>query len=746
MSQDTNVENLIINKLTKAQYEGIASPSPTELYMVTDESGVTAEDVNTALGYEPVKPELDNLNEDGDKRLHALKGYSDKGELLEDAEGLADVIEYAHSTFDVSKFTIHGTPTISSDGIASGFSTSNYITLNPYLTSTNYKLSFSFEYNLSTQGYMIDGDTKLYSNGTLMQCIVVIGGVQKTITSTYRFDPNGSHKFDYELSCLNNLWTFKIRQGNSNWSVYTNTFDTGAFGTNCNFGRTAANKVDLKTVSIWNDGIPVFNGNKTGIDTIKPDNYTVVGTPTISADGIASGFSSSNYVILNNTQNIDLSKPFEIDISDTFQTSNVQTIMLTDSSATNGFRTITSNNMIALELWISGSNKGRLTNHVFSPNKNYDVKLTFDGTNYDCYYKENSDSTYTKGNTITLSDTISLASDFYLMKSSTGATGIVDLNSIHIYVDGNLVYQPCLKIPYTLSKTGSKIADSVYRSRVNDMAEQFGYANYYTLNENKASNYVVVGTPTISADWIASGFSSGNYITVSATTGNSFVIEEAIKTGATISSLELFLYAYRATNTSDRLFDLRINNGNFAIVYKNSNGTTTVINSVSVTASVNTEYAIKIVVNSGKLYYYINSVLVYTVDDLYLDGISKIQTNTGDFSGSIDLNAFKIYVNGKLAYRAIQPPCFTLPQAEVYGLIGQRTLRDSYRDGIFYYELYSDRTLEQGGSCTSGTDVTFLRPFSDTNYVLSVPYSAKTTTGFTPSATGDWIAKGLGNL
>ena len=34
---DTNVQNLIINILTKQQYEGIANPSPTELYFVTDE-------------------------------------------------------------------------------------------------------------------------------------------------------------------------------------------------------------------------------------------------------------------------------------------------------------------------------------------------------------------------------------------------------------------------------------------------------------------------------------------------------------------------------------------------------------------------------------------------------------------------------------------------------------------------------------------------------------------------------------
>ena len=52
MAQDTNVENLIINKLTKAQYESIASPDPTQLYFITDEV-ISSADVINALGYTP---------------------------------------------------------------------------------------------------------------------------------------------------------------------------------------------------------------------------------------------------------------------------------------------------------------------------------------------------------------------------------------------------------------------------------------------------------------------------------------------------------------------------------------------------------------------------------------------------------------------------------------------------------------------------------------------------------------------
>jgi hypothetical protein len=53
MSQDTNVNNLIINKLTKAQYDNIQNPSATELYLVTDDVGITSSEITTILGYIP---------------------------------------------------------------------------------------------------------------------------------------------------------------------------------------------------------------------------------------------------------------------------------------------------------------------------------------------------------------------------------------------------------------------------------------------------------------------------------------------------------------------------------------------------------------------------------------------------------------------------------------------------------------------------------------------------------------------
>ena len=38
MATDTNVKSLVLHKLTKAQYNALASKSPTELYLVADDT------------------------------------------------------------------------------------------------------------------------------------------------------------------------------------------------------------------------------------------------------------------------------------------------------------------------------------------------------------------------------------------------------------------------------------------------------------------------------------------------------------------------------------------------------------------------------------------------------------------------------------------------------------------------------------------------------------------------------------
>lgn len=547
--------------------------------------------------------DLNNLTETGNNRLHALKSYSDNGELLTDAEGLADVIKYAHSTFDLSKFTVTGNPTITDDGILTYANSSNaqgliiptnLIGKKPFVlkfratrgtfTNGNWFLGNSNANSIftgwaHTSSIIKDLVVRVYNDNTSTGSILSFGIVTITEGKT----------FDTILSWDGSAYTLKMIDANDR-TVYKDTTVESSLPINTNIQRlvelnsfNVGITYDLKQFSITVDGVEVFSGNKTGIDTIKPDDYTVVGTPTISDDGVASGFSGSNYLTVTKSLSgniVEVNVPFKLN---SFGRNNDETIisMRNSSDAVGGLSILLLSNGRGFTLWGVVPAEQRTQTYNFSLNTDYLFKCTLDYTLNKLTITLYENGVQVKTTNITLTE---ISNDIGFIKLGRGSANInsqcldgsIDLNAFKIYVDGNLVYQPCLKIPYTQGKTGSKIVNAVYRDRVNDMAEQFGYANYYTLDED---------------------------------------------------------------------------NGNF-----------------------------------------------------------------------------------------------TLPQGELFGLIGDKTLRDSYYNGATYWELFSNRRLEQGGSCESGVEYTFPKPFADTNYILTIPYSSKTATSFIPSATGDFIAKGTGLL
>ena len=80
--------------------------------------------------------------------------------------------------------------------------------------------------------------------------------------------------------------------------------------------------------------------------------------------------------------------------------------------------------------------------------------------------------------------------------------GSVDLKYFSITVDGKEVFSGNktgidvindVEIPYTLSKTGSKIVDVAYRDRVIDLYEQKGQAGYYTIDETNQNFTLPMG-------------------------------------------------------------------------------------------------------------------------------------------------------------------------------------------------------------------------------------------------------------
>ena len=698
------------------------------------------------------------------------------------------------SPLDPKKFTYPNghKPTITTDGIATGFSNTG-----TYIMPTGITLT-------PTDNFHIRGEFTL-NDLTNLQNILGIHGTNADILIEFRFDQDNKRglllyentnsssiatarnsisanvSYIYDIIVNGSNITFKL----NGETIGTKTDFIGDTSTTINIGRGRAatypvnGSIDLKQFSITINGVEVFSGNKTGIDTIKPVDFTVITSSlsspfvnpalpfsdsgvTISEDGIASGFTNNNnYVTLNNTSSLDFSKPFEIDISFTFGDGITQTIVLNDSSGVNGWRSSGSNNKQRMELFLAGTYKGPLTDRVFVIDTLYDMKFTFDGIDkYKCFYKEHTASSYTEGLTLTTSSTLSLADDFCLMKR-TIANGIVDLNSIHIYVDGDLVYQPCLKIPYTQTKDGKKIVGYNYKSRVEDEYGQAGFTPYYTLDTESRGNYQVVGSPTISSDFIASGFATRNVIQTITLTPNTSPWEiRAAFNISQLSGVDANAILGGSQSADKKVPSLEIFPNGKARIFITYDGSNWNTKDSTYVFSTNTDYWIKYGYTGSEYY------LDYSLDDDnytriitltsstpiyqggYILGIGNTLFNssvtTHYFQGTIDLKEFKIYVDNNLAYQAVIPPNYTMATVKESAVV------DSYDNGMNKWTKYANLDFIQQGSCTSGTAVTFAKPFRDANYALSVPYTSgtKTATGFTPSFTDncDYIAKGKCNL
>ena len=442
--------------------------------------------------------------------LRASRAYEDKGALLTDEQGYAEVAKYKHSTFDKSKFTVVGSPTITDDGVASGFSSSDYI--KSYRVGALYNHSWSIKCPIiksSLAGYnMIFGFDSYASQGSYLQ-----EGDYISLYARFGSAGSGGEKARLDISSFNSgdfilaelkyehstgiytLSSYDINNVLKSTTDYTPTSDDKqlylieAFkDSDVRFIRIGTNEsiycntsIDLKQFSITVDGVEVFSGNKTGLDVVKPDNYEVVGSPVISDDGVASGFSSSNYVtkdiLIDFSQNVVIKGSFT-----TGKDISPEQAIFCSNYFSNGQIGITMH-AVGLLLWTGNSYKVLTQLSNISTNTTYTFEIT--------------PTRVIIGNWSADIDLSSCSINklffgvFY--NTNNAFKGQIDLNAFKIYVDGNLVYQPCLKIPYTESKTGSKIVDEVYRDRVIDLYEQEGQAGYYTIDETNQNFTLPMG-------------------------------------------------------------------------------------------------------------------------------------------------------------------------------------------------------------------------------------------------------------
>ncbi len=452
------------------------------------------------------------------------------GNVSNNSEIYNNTIDKLHTTFDKSKFTYTRNPIVTDDGIVSGFGNTtnvspivwissiinfnaasswkvkgsfitNSAVMNADPTYVNRMIEFTHDFWYGITVYVSDG--KFYAQ---VQDSNLTNLLPKT--DFYNNTVIVDTKYFFSLEFTGTTYIVKCGTSYNNlievYKTNTTTKVTGGLATqtigSLNDGSGGyLGSIDLKYLTIELDGVEVFSGNKTGVDTIKPDNYTVVGTPTITSDGIASGFSgnysSGSYLTI---PMLDVTKKnYRIDCvlkggNFIFGNSGNQTYRLA---------VITSGNPLKLTLFAGTGSTWDVANTVMGNttidvNKTY--KVSFVRENGSAYkvllYDFETQIETTEISVTSNSDLASSSIPMYIGASGwTAFYGSIDLNEFKIYVDGNLIYQLCLKIPYTLTSSKDKIVDSYYIERVQDTYNQFGQALYYTIDEDNQTFTLPMG-------------------------------------------------------------------------------------------------------------------------------------------------------------------------------------------------------------------------------------------------------------
>ena len=159
---------------------------------------------------------------------------------------------------------------------------------------------------------------------------------------------------------------------------------------------------------------------------------------------------------------------------------------------------------MVVSLYVDNQWRSASTPNTVSVGDEFVGKIEFNGIDYKLYYKlNNSDwilsNTYISSSKPALqtgfnADKIRFGINWYNGRPTDSALNYVsiDLKHFSITVDGKEVFSGNktgldvindIEIPYTLSKTGSKIVDAIYRDRVIDLYEQEGQAGYFTIDE-----------------------------------------------------------------------------------------------------------------------------------------------------------------------------------------------------------------------------------------------------------------------
>ena len=225
--------------------------------------------------------------------------------------------------FDISKVTVVGSPTITSDGIIYNTSNADNYVLLPCDFTKDFTIELDYQDKNDGKywwGFIVHGVFEIYhyqqsnkiqinwrNSGSNYKTICNIDYVSG---ATYHFQLKRVGNTVFVKGYINNVLNNEASLDITDMQV-TNT-NVRILNQNYIVQDTTQYKpieVDLTTVKITQNDttfsptkpICYLERRKEGFDLSK---FTVVGSPTITDDGVASGFSTSNYIVLIKDTNI----------------------------------------------------------------------------------------------------------------------------------------------------------------------------------------------------------------------------------------------------------------------------------------------------------------------------------------------------------------------------------------------------------------------------------------------------------
>lgn len=393
--------------------------------------------------------------------------------------------------FDISKVTVVGSPTITSDGVASGFNGTSdcvYSEVDASILDGTKDILVEGEFTTSDalgglQGIFYLGSLSntagVYfrvNNAKFDLIVFTAAEVYSSVLSTSYMVANTTYYYKIYFDKNTKRFTLKISLDGKNYNDECSLIVNQIYLPNnaiilwgcrhlTNFAQQFKGSINLPATKVYSNNQLIYSPTKPTYllerrkEGYDPSKFTIVGSPTITEYGVASGFSGSDYLTiptidLSQTDSFELILPYitpselsggqkYIYVGDTFNMSVNPTAYL-----------------YYFNLTFEDDTKAVFYDHTSiskEPNSLYLIKLTFNiNEGYKAYYKLPNSNEWVlhKTNTTTkrlkASTFINKIGQIY----STGAygwDGAVPLSSISITVDGKEVFTGAKENYYMLN-------------------------------------------------------------------------------------------------------------------------------------------------------------------------------------------------------------------------------------------------------------------------------------------------------